>query len=355
MSNQQLTVTQDVALARIEQERMIEEAWNYIASGNINSLKPAERAKLYISLCESLGLDVRMRPFIIVENGLYITKASCEWYAAQHHITRDVTRPQIITEDGAKMIYIEATGTMAGRTERDYYYKLIARGDKFPPLDVQLRRAISAAKRRVTLPFISAKVPTHGVWTEDDVEEARERGEKGFQEIPVDLSAATKIVVPETAIPAPTTPAQQPPTVDKPKPQQPDARAKIAEWVNAHGFSQDVFTHVLNQSAYESYKREPENLLKELEGHGQIVKALVFRQFLTDHPSVNPDTNKETGETFNSVFAATLREFDYTGNTVRQQMDCWMQHREAAEACFFTKLDEAGFVGHVVDIEAQPA
>lgn len=244
-------------------------------SGDITQLPMAVQVRLYHDLCLSYGLDPRMRPFSLIKSKsetstakvLYLTAAGADAWAAAHGLTRKfVSPPHIEDLNGRKVIAIHCVARDGrGREEEDFYYRDITNDS----ISVQMLKAQTAAKRRVTKLFINQYAPLAGqIMTETDVEDLgwhptsemvdavahivetmqqidgdadEERGER-FRPVGAEHpevkhgewrddefsteTGGTAAAAPDDALPAPPAPA---PSSVKPKPQTPGERALAEE------------------------------------------------------------------------------------------------------------------------------
>ncbi|MCX7619138.1 MAG: hypothetical protein N2041_14570, partial [Tepidiforma sp.] len=122
--------------------------------GDISALSPAERAKYYVQMCESLGLTAATQPFAILRlNGkeiLYPTRGATDQLAAIHKLNREIIDgPKVIDVAGTKMIYAMCRATHPnGRSET-----AVATVPVSDPLNA-LMKAETKAKRRATLSIL---------------------------------------------------------------------------------------------------------------------------------------------------------------------------------------------------------
>jgi hypothetical protein len=94
-----------------------------VVKGDISSLRPEERARYYIQLCESLGLNPASQPLAPLKlNGkeiLYPTKGATDQLAAIHGVQREIIDgPKVIDLGGQKLVYAVCRATLPnGRSE----------------------------------------------------------------------------------------------------------------------------------------------------------------------------------------------------------------------------------------------
>lgn len=122
-----------------------------VLRGDLSGLNPAQRARHYVRVCESLGLNPDAQPFAYLRlNGkeiLYATRGATDQLAAIHRITREIIDgPKVIDLAGTKLVMCVAKATHPnGRTETS-----VATVPMMDPQNV-LMKAETKAKRRVTM------------------------------------------------------------------------------------------------------------------------------------------------------------------------------------------------------------
>lgn len=98
-------------------------AESVVMRGDLSALNPAERAKFYVQMCESLGLNPASQPFAYLRlNGkevLYATRGATDQLARLHRVTREIVRgPEVIDLAGAKLVLTVCRATLPdGRHE----------------------------------------------------------------------------------------------------------------------------------------------------------------------------------------------------------------------------------------------
>jgi len=154
-----------------------------LIKGDLSALTQAERAKYYVRICESLGLNPMTRPFkYILLNGelqLYALKACTDQLRAIHRIS--VTALTKTIEDGIFIVTADVAGG-AGRTDADIGAVPIA-NLKGEALCNAMMKASTKAKRRATLSICGL-----GFLDETEMD---------------DIPAGAKQEVPQPEIPAP--------------------------------------------------------------------------------------------------------------------------------------------------------
>lgn len=132
-------------------ERVVE---SVVVRGDISALAPADKARLYIQTCESLGLNPATQPLAPLRlNGkeiLYPTRGATDQLAAIHKLNREIVDgPKIVDINGTKVGYCVAKATHPnGRTET-----AIATVPATDPAMLYMKLE-TKAKRRVTLSIL---------------------------------------------------------------------------------------------------------------------------------------------------------------------------------------------------------
>ena len=125
-----------------------------VLRGDLSGLNPQQRARHYVRVCESLGLNPDAQPFAYLRlNGkeiLYATRGATDQLAAIHRITREIIDgPKVIDLAGTKLVMCVAKATHPnGRTETS-----VATVPMMDPQNV-LMKAETKAKRRVTMSIL---------------------------------------------------------------------------------------------------------------------------------------------------------------------------------------------------------
>ncbi len=125
-----------------------------VLRGDLSGLTPQQRARHYVRVCESLGLNPDAQPFAYLRlNGkeiLYATRGATDQLAAIHRITREIIDgPKVMDLAGTKVVMCAAKATHPnGRTETS-----IATLPFADPPNV-LMKAETKAKRRVTMSIL---------------------------------------------------------------------------------------------------------------------------------------------------------------------------------------------------------
>lgn len=125
-----------------------------VLRGDLSGLNPQQRARHYVRVCESLGLNPDAQPFAYLRlNGkeiLYATRGATDQLAAIHRITREIIDgPKVMDLAGTKVVMCAAKATHPnGRTETS-----IATLPFADPANV-LMKAETKAKRRVTMSIL---------------------------------------------------------------------------------------------------------------------------------------------------------------------------------------------------------
>jgi hypothetical protein len=120
--------------------------------GDVASLTPAERARYYARICESLGLNVLTKPFdYIVLNGkltLYALKGCTDQLRYIHGVSVSVVSHK--EADGLLTVHVRAR-TADGREDEDFGVVSVPDTMKGDSRANAIMKAITKAKRRVTL------------------------------------------------------------------------------------------------------------------------------------------------------------------------------------------------------------
>lgn len=174
-----------------------------VLRGDLSGLDPAQRARHYVRVCESLGLNPDAQPFAYLRlNGkeiLYPTRGATDQLAAIHRITREIIDgPKVIDLAGTKLVLCVAKASHPnGRTETS-----VATVPMMDPQNV-LMKAETKAKRRATLSIL-------GLALLDEMEletiPAAAQGPGGgvdLAAIGIDRSIGTRPTIPAPALPAP--------------------------------------------------------------------------------------------------------------------------------------------------------
>ena len=133
------------------QQKVIE---SLVLRGDLSGLAPGERARHYVQMCESLGLNPNAQPFAFLRlNGkevLYATRGATDQLAAIHRINREVIDgPKVIDLAGTKLVYAVCRASHPnGRVET-----AVATVPLMDPQNV-LMKAETKCKRRATLSIL---------------------------------------------------------------------------------------------------------------------------------------------------------------------------------------------------------
>ncbi len=149
------------------------------ARGDLSGLGPADRARLYVQVCEALGLNPHAQPFAFLRLGgkevLYATRGATDQLAAIHRLTREIVDgPRVIELAGVKLVFaVCKVSHPNGRVETSVATVALA-----DPVNA-LMRVETKAKRRATLSILGLAILDE---TEADAGDAKGEG--------VDLSHA---------------------------------------------------------------------------------------------------------------------------------------------------------------------
>jgi hypothetical protein len=182
-------MTQSTAVATISADNYNQSIMEYLQHGDITKLPIAAQVRLYEEKCKEIGMTSMDRPFSIIlfkgKNTLYLTANAANRYAADKNIVRTIaSKPVIEKLEGKSAIYVHIRGTLNGRTEEDHYWREIKADES---VAVQMSKAQSAARRRITMLFMSPNA-LQGVISEDDIYQL------GLDASKTDESAVTRIV-----------------------------------------------------------------------------------------------------------------------------------------------------------------
>lgn len=126
-----------------------------ITRGDLSDLRPDERARYYVAVCESVGLNPLTRPFLYVkfQDGglqLYPRKEAADQLRAIHKVQTRIVDQRV--ESGIFLVTIEARHP-DGRVETDIGAVPVA-GQNGLMLANAMKKAITQGKRRVTLAML---------------------------------------------------------------------------------------------------------------------------------------------------------------------------------------------------------
>jgi hypothetical protein len=125
-----------------------------VLRGDLSGLTPVQRARHYIQMCETLGLNPASHPFAFLRlNGkeiLYTTRGATDQLAAIHRLNREIIDgPKVIDLAGTKLVYAVCRATHPnGRVET-----AVATVPLQDPQNV-LMKAETKCKRRATLSIL---------------------------------------------------------------------------------------------------------------------------------------------------------------------------------------------------------
>ena len=129
-------------------------AESLVTKGDLSALSPSDRVKLYVQMCESLGLNPSSQPFAMLRlNGkeiLYPTRGATDQLAAIHRVNREIIDgPKVVDLAGTKLVYAVCRASLPnGRTET-----ATATVQLTDPVNV-LMKCETKAKRRATLSIL---------------------------------------------------------------------------------------------------------------------------------------------------------------------------------------------------------
>lgn len=126
-----------------------------VKQGDLSLLSEAERIELIARVCQQLGLDPLLSPFIISRIGnrtvLYARRSATDQLSARHGLTREITDGPRMIELGAQHLsYAVCRVSLADRFETGTGSVLVTRAN----VGDALMLAETKAKRRTTLAFL---------------------------------------------------------------------------------------------------------------------------------------------------------------------------------------------------------
>jgi hypothetical protein len=157
----------DAAIQRMEQDAEAEAlirsrvVSSIVLRGDLSALTEEQLTRYYASLCESLSLDVRFKPFdVLILNGrkvLYANRACTDMLAKLHGITREIIDgPRFVELDKTKAIICIARATSpSGRQETAT--AVVPAND---PIN-GIMKCETKAKRRATLAILGLGLLDH--------------------------------------------------------------------------------------------------------------------------------------------------------------------------------------------------
>jgi hypothetical protein len=174
-----------------------------VLRGDLSGLDPAQRARHYVRVCESLGLNPDAQPFAYLRlNGkeiLYATRGATDQLAAIHRITREIIDgPKVMDLAGTKVVMCAAKATHPnGRTETS-----IATLPFSDPTNV-LMKAETKAKRRVTMSILGLALLDEMELETIPAAVQEPGGGVDLAAIGIERSIGTRPTLPAPALPAP--------------------------------------------------------------------------------------------------------------------------------------------------------
>lgn len=136
-------------VAKLPTGEMIE---NVITKGDLSKLTPDERTQYYVQLCRSMGLNPHTQPFAYINLSgkltLYAKRDAADQLRKINGISIEIVERSV--EDGLFTVHVRAKDS-AGRTDEDYGVVPLPDSLKGEVRANQILKAITKAKRRVTL------------------------------------------------------------------------------------------------------------------------------------------------------------------------------------------------------------
>jgi hypothetical protein len=145
VAEQSLAIPQEGELGTIER---------VIAAGDLSKMDPGARARYYVEVCRSVGLNPLTQPFqYIVLNGrltLYATRTATDQLRALHRVSIEITGREVVGE-----LYVVTTRARLpdGRTDEEIG-AVPVKGLTGDALANAWMKAQTKAKRRVTLAIV---------------------------------------------------------------------------------------------------------------------------------------------------------------------------------------------------------
>jgi hypothetical protein len=229
---------------------------HFIASGNLDVMKPEERTAYYIAVCESLGLNPATRPFEYLKMRsrgggektiLYARKDCADQLRARDGITIEIIRTEVIADVLAVTV---RASTPEGRTDDDI--GAVELSGSASDRANAVMKALTKAKRRVTLSICGLG------FTDDSEVDTIPGAERLPAQLPARTPAPQQIAPPmlpapqqaaPAAIPSPEKPAAPPAPPAAPVPASPEALAEIGRLREELAVPADAFTNRLIQLA----------------------------------------------------------------------------------------------------------
>jgi hypothetical protein len=192
---------------------------HFIASGNLDVMKPEERTAYYIAVCESLGLNPATRPFEYLKMRsrgggektiLYARKDCADQLRARDGITIEIIRTEVIADVLAVTV---RASTPEGRTDDDI--GAVELSGSASDRANAVMKALTKAKRRVTLSICGL-----GFTDDSEIDSI-----PGAERLPARTPAPQQIAPPmlPSPLPAPIPPPQAPSPEKPPAPPAPPA------------------------------------------------------------------------------------------------------------------------------------
>lgn len=196
----------DLAVAGHNQTAIVDpEIAEALVQGDLSGLKPAERTRYYMMICERVGVDAAVKPFDYLRLNnklvLYANKACAEQLRKRKNISITVTNRETIND----VYVVTVVATLPdGRKDESTGAVTIGKlaGDN---LANALMKAETKAKRRVTLSVCGL-----GMLDETEIDTIRgARVVKFDDDGQPQLSAPMNVVIPEGQVPPGPTPEQE--------------------------------------------------------------------------------------------------------------------------------------------------
>jgi hypothetical protein len=247
---------------------------DFLQHGDITKLPIDAQLRLYEEKSQEIGMSAMDRPFSIInlkgKMTLYLTAFAANRYASDKNIVRTIVgKPTIETLDGKKAIYVHIRGTLNGRTEEDHYWREISPSDS---IMVQMSKAQSAARRRVTMLFMSPRA-LQGVISEDDIYQL------GLDEKTTDSQAIDRIVDAQRATVTEETPQE---THQTPAKTLAQLQAQVQELCEQFGINPKVMNHWARQAGLRVTVAGMSQLVEWLQDAPSRARGYVYTWALKD-------------------------------------------------------------------------
>ena len=165
----QLMANDGKAVATAVEDRVIPVAWEkLLIQGDLSHLSPDQRAKYYLKVCESLGLNHLTKPFDYIELNrkltLYAKKDCTDQLRKIHNVSVKITDRQRVDD----LYVVTANAKFPNGREDESIGAVFIGGLKGENLANAMMKAETKSKRRVTLSICGL-----GILDESEIEDAK--------------------------------------------------------------------------------------------------------------------------------------------------------------------------------------